>query len=59
MKARWAGYFEELYCVSPPSRVFSANNAVPLLADPIYCEIPSVDERRYRLRRLFKSRLDS
>ena len=53
VKARWAGYFEELYRVDPPRNEISVDGVEALVADPpISCEPPTLEETRKALDQL-------
>ena len=53
VKARWAGYFEELYRADPPSRELPADAVQALVADPpVSCDPPTLDEVRKALSQL-------
>ena len=45
MKARWAGYFEQLYQADPPAVEFDVRgDAIPIAEPPINCDPPSFVE---------------
>ncbi len=47
VKARWAGYFEELYCADPPSRGLPDEGVTAVDADPpASCAPPTLEETR-------------
>ena len=53
VKARWAGYFEELYRVDPPGREISVDGVEALVANPsISCDPPTLEETRKALDQL-------
>ena len=53
LKARLAGYFEELSCVDPPRHELSVDDVETLVADPpISCDLPTLEVTRKALEQL-------
>ena len=53
VKARWAGYFEELFNVDPPSRTLPDEGAAAVVAEPpLCCDPPSLEETQRALDQL-------
>ena len=53
VKARWGGYFEQLYQADPPAVELDVRDVTILIADPpINCGLPSFVETQAAVKRL-------
>ena len=53
VKARWAGYFEQLYQADPPAVELDVRgDTLPIADPPINCDPPSFVERQTAVNRL-------
>ena len=57
IRARWTGYFEELYCVNPNRELPGDADAVEDVDTPESCNPPTLEETRRAVNQLKRRKL--